>query len=142
MEEVGQRRREEPRPDWQAEGELQDGARPADVPFLEEVAGRTMWWRRSDGGRTGDGGERSDGGGAETGRIGSASQKLFVVTTERGNCSRLLLVCRVFQRKPQGLLNPPPPLCRNHHHLPVSCHMTGSHCGKAGEVGVSDWLSS
>lgn len=133
--EAGQKRMGEPGHDWQAGGESRGGA-PAGVPSLGEGEGKRTWRKRSDGGRSGGG---SDG---ATGRSGSVSQHLSVVTTGRRSYSRLLLECRVSQRKPQGLLNPPPPCCRTHHHLPVSCHMTGSRYGTGGEAEVSDWLSS
>lgn len=138
------RRMREQGPDWWEGHDYQGGARPADAPSLGEVVGRRKWKRMSGEGRGGGGGGggRSGGGDGGTGRTGSASQHLSVVKTGRGRCSRLPLVCRVSQRRPQGLLNLLSPPCRNHHHQPVSCHMTGSHCEMHGEKGLSDWLSS
>lgn len=82
-------------------------------------------WRRSGGGKGGGGGGRSDGGDGAT-----------------GSCNRLSLACRVSQRKFQGLLNLSGQTHFRHHHLPVSFHMIGFHCGRGGETEGSDWLSS
>ena len=70
------------RHDWQIGCERQVGAHPVGVPSLEEVVGRRMWKRRSDGGRSagGGGGGKSGGGDGETGTTGGASQHLSVVT--------------------------------------------------------------
>lgn len=131
------RRRGEQRADWQAGVEC-SGARPAGALSLEVEGGR-MWKRTSDEGRGGGDGERSGGGDGVT---ESADQHLFAVMTGRGRCSRPLLVCRVSQRKLQGLLNPLPPPCQTHHRQPISCHTTDSRCEMRVEVGGSDWLSS
>lgn len=74
---AGQRMRVGPGLGWLGAG----GARPADAPSLEEVAGRRRW-RRSGGGR-GAGGRSGGGGGGTARTAGGASRRLSVVPTGR-----------------------------------------------------------
>lgn len=128
------RRRSHQRFDWQRAHEVRGEFRPGDA-LSPGAVGRRMLRRRSDGGR-GDGGGMS---GGDDGVTQSVSRHLSVVMTGKVSYSHLLLACRASQGKFQGLLNPPPPLCQNHHLLPISCHRRGFHCERIDEAGVSDW---